>query len=370
MSLSDRAVAALKPPEKGQKVYPDKTIPGFGVRVSQGGTKTFILIVGETRRRITIGRYPVISLLQAREKAKTLLARRQLGLDKPQTPKFEEVLEEYLAYRDTKVRPATRTRDHYLFPHFKGLSGKRLADITPQEVQEILDQLQAEWTRRGTLERFSNLIKFAQKQGHAENWPLHRLEASVTHVPRERVLTDDELAKILSTARIWRQAGNQFADIISLLVFSGQRRQQIGSLHRSHIDFHEGTITWPPELMKAGRKHVIPMGNLVRAILEPRGTNGLFYPNLHGDPFSAWSIHVRKFTRDVGFGDWVLHDLRRTLATRWQEMGIEIATTEKMLSHSAITGGLVGVYQRSTYLTQMKAAVHLWENYLHNLLPT
>jgi hypothetical protein len=49
-------------------------------------------------------------------------------------------------------------------------------------------------------------------------------------------------------------------------------------------------------------------------------------------------------------------------------MGIEIATTEKMLAHSAITGGLVGVYQRSSYLAQMRDAVQKWEAHLHTLL--
>jgi integrase len=112
------------------------------------------------------------------------------------------------------------------------------------------------------------------------------------------------------------------------------------------------------------------MGAAVRVMLAPRGTNGPYFPNLHGEPFSAWSVHVRKFTRDCGFGDWCLHDLRRTLATRWQAMGIDIATTEKMLSHSAITGGLVGVYQRHSYLAEMRTAVQAWENHLHALLST
>jgi hypothetical protein len=56
------------------------------------------------------------------------------------------------------------------------------------------------------------------------------------------------------------------------------------------------------------------------------------------------------------------------MATVWQESGVEIATTEKILAHSAITGGLLGIYQRSPYLTQMRDAVQKWEAYLHTLL--
>jgi Arm DNA-binding domain len=75
VSLTDRGVAALTAPPTGQMVYSDRAIPGFGVRVSQGDTKTFVLIVSSERRKITIGRYPIVSLSQAREKAKTTLGK-------------------------------------------------------------------------------------------------------------------------------------------------------------------------------------------------------------------------------------------------------------------------------------------------------
>ena len=65
---------------------------------------------------------------------------------------------------------------------------------------------------------------------------------------------------------------------------------------------------------------------------------------------------------------WVLHDLRRTMATRWQEMGIDIITTERMLSHRVVTGGLVGVYQRYDFVREMRAAVERWEQFLSGLL--
>ena len=120
--------------------------------------------------------------------------------------------------------------------------------------------------------------------------------------------------------------------------------------------------------MKTGKRHTIPMGDAAKALLPKR--SGLLFPNKFGQPFTFASNCDRAFRNDCGFGDWVLHDLRRTLATRWQEMGIEIATTEKMLSHSAITGGLVGVYQRHSYLDEMRAAVQKWEEYLQALLPT
>ena len=66
MRLTDISIRALTAPEQGAKIYADDTMPGFGVRVSQGGSKAFTLTMGESRERITIGRYPVISLAEAR----------------------------------------------------------------------------------------------------------------------------------------------------------------------------------------------------------------------------------------------------------------------------------------------------------------
>jgi integrase len=276
-------------------------------------------------------------------------------------------MKQYLVGRDDKVRWRTRVKDEYVSKIFIPIYDKRLADITPPSVQAILDGRDAPWTRHYSLGFFAGVIRYAIKHGHIDSWPLARLEAPISHRSRERVLTDTELRTVLQTARIWAAAGNQFGTIVELLILTGQRRQQIGSLDRSHVDFDNGTLTWPAELMKNNRKHIIPMGDSVRALL-PHGTNGLYFPNLYGYPFSAWSVHFKKFKCDAGVEGWTLHDLRRSLATRWQEMEIDIATTEKMLSHSAITGGLVGIYQRSSYLAQLRRAIQQWEDWLQTLL--
>lgn len=176
------------------------------------------------------------------------------------------------------------------------------------------------------------------RKGYIDRSPVTALEAPPEPTPRHRVLSDDELRQVLSVSRMRRLAGDQYGAIVELLIYTGQRRMQIGALARSMVDFDAQTITWPAEAMKTGKRHVIPMGRAVRTFLEPRQAEGLYFPSRVGTPFCAWPYHFRKLSQEVGFSDWVLHDLRRTLATRRQEMGIEIATTEKMLSHSAVTG--------------------------------
>ena len=74
--LTDITIRAIKPPKEGQRTYLDSSLPGFGVRVSQGGTKTFVLVAGANRSRTTIGRVGVVTLSEARTEAKHLLAKR------------------------------------------------------------------------------------------------------------------------------------------------------------------------------------------------------------------------------------------------------------------------------------------------------
>lgn len=73
MARADMTLQKLLAPAKGQKFYANDSIPGFGVRVSQGGSKSFLVIVGKERQHITLGRYPIVSLAQARERARTIL---------------------------------------------------------------------------------------------------------------------------------------------------------------------------------------------------------------------------------------------------------------------------------------------------------
>lgn len=370
MKLTDMTLQKLLAPESGAKIYSDDILPSFGVKVRHGGSKTFILTVGRERKRITIGRYPLISLAEARRQAQAILRDRELGIIHKPSPTLRAVKDEYLARRDDEVRAATRQGDTYLFKHFDGLLSRKLEDITPGAIEAIIDNLDAPSTRRNAFVRISGLFSYAIRRGYMDRSPIQPLRMPPDQTPRHRVLTRDELRKVLTCARMLRIAGDQYGAIVELLIYTGQRRQQIGGLTRKMVDFDTQTMTWPEELMKSGKRHTVPFGPLTRIALETRpiGSGELYFPSRVGEPFCAWSYHFRKFTREVGFSDWVIHDLRRTLATCWQDLGIEIATTEKMLSHSSITGGLVGVYQRSTYLEQMRGAVLRWDDYLQTLL--
>src|SRR5476651_631478 len=129
-ALTEITLRSLKPPASGQIEVWD-IMPCFGVRISQGGTKSFIVLLGSTGHRHTIGRYPIISLQDARSEARRLLAERTLGQHRSRSITFERALPLFIAaqYQGKRERSKKETerllRRHFL-PKFRS---DRLSNI-------------------------------------------------------------------------------------------------------------------------------------------------------------------------------------------------------------------------------------------------
>src|ERR1700687_3727182 len=136
MQLTDLTVRHLKTEAK-QRSFFDDTVQGFGVRVSPGGTKTFVLVYGPARERISIGRYGVISLADARAEAKRILAERTLGARRPKHVRFDVALTEFCeGHCDRKNRAGTayetkRLLNKHFLPPFRR---RYLDDISDTDI--------------------------------------------------------------------------------------------------------------------------------------------------------------------------------------------------------------------------------------------
>ncbi len=98
MRLTEISIRALSV-EEGQRTFFDDTLKGFGVRVSQGGAKCYVLMHGKGRKLITLGRVGIVDLKDARKKARDILATKQLSLGEPEEPTltFKAALDTFLA---------------------------------------------------------------------------------------------------------------------------------------------------------------------------------------------------------------------------------------------------------------------------------
>ena len=370
--LTDIVVRALKAPASGQTTYLDASMPGFGIRVSQGGAKTWTVVHGRNRRRITIGRYPVVSLQLARSEARRVLAEAPVARG-IQSMRFDDALSLFLStHCAVKNRPGTAKQTTRLLQrHFlPGLHNRLLHEITTQDFVAIVDRaLAAPSEARHAFAAGKMLFRWAASRRYIKHSPADGLVAPAKSRSRDRVLSDREIAKVLSGAR---QTGYPFGTIVQLLLLTGQRRTEIGSLRKSFIDQGANTITLPPTLTKNGYEHTFPFGPLAAGALSDAISHNepLFSePSTTDLSFRRWSRAKMSFDRVCRIDHWTLHDLRRTFATVHARIGTPPHITERILNHQTGTlTPIAKIYNRYSYLDEMREAMCNYEKELQRIL--
>lgn len=202
--------------------------------------------------------------------------------------------------------------------------------------------------------------QWAIKRGTLTANPFAALPAVGAKAKRERVLTDDELAAI------WRAALGMvapFGPITRLLILTGQRREEVAGMTWAELSDDLTTWTIAADRAKNGAPHRVPLAEparkIVRALLH---AGDLVIP---GDkppaPFSGWSKAKARLDARSDVTDWVLHDLRRTMATGLQRLGVRLEVIEAVLGHtSGSRAGIVGIYQRHDWANEKRAALDAW----------
>jgi integrase len=376
LHLTDVAVRALKSPAAGQIDYWDATTRGFGVRVSQAGSKTFVAKVHN--QRVSIGRYPDLSLADARKKANGLKSDQQPIARSKIT--FEQAYEKFKTDHIARKRPRTQhDYERVLDKHFSPTLGKTwLTKITYEKITEITDKLSDTPSEQAhALAVARTFFKWCARppRRYAPS-PLEGLQLTIAK-SRKRTLSDEEIIKVWRAAE---QQGYPHGTVVQLLLLTGQRRGETAWLHRSWINEKERTLTLPDWVTKNKREHVFPYGDMAARIFEDiprRNSTELLFPTRWDDdrPLSGWSKYKSDLTD--GVAGWTLHDLRRTFATRLAGMKVAPHVVERLLNHKLgsignKTDGMVSavaeVYNRAAYSNEMREAIGLWEKYLTALI--
>lgn len=349
----------------------DSSLKGFGLRAGKT-RKTFIVLVASGRRK-RIGAYPLVSLSEARSYAKRLIAEKTLGKIMPTHTAFDDAVAEYLASADI----ASRTRRDYtrLLKHFRFKRGN-IAGITDRDLRKALGAIAAPSERHHAYTAIRAFFRWAYRQHYIETNPIDRLDLPNPTKSRDRTLTDQELAKALKLALAGR---SPFHAIFALLALTGQRRGEIAALEWGWIDRKENTITLPSGVTKNRRPHTFPIGDMAFAVIDalPRINDSLYlFPaaknRASAKPatiFNGWGKPKAKFDAAAGLTDYTLHDLRRTLRSKWAELHISREIAERYINHvSGVHSGIQAVYDRYSYMPEMREAVEQWERHLSTLL--
>lgn len=377
--LSDLAIRKITPDPKRRTEIWDARLPGFGLRVFPSGVKSFVLVYRHLGRprRMTLGRYPVTGLAEARAKALDALKLIDAGTDPqadaestghPERYTFEQAVRSFVKLHcERHNRPVTaRDTERILNNQFVSRWAKRdIRELTKTDILKVLDDIVEEGLPSAANHALAAIRKFFNwcvERGMLDASPCLGIKKPAPNNTRDRVLDMGEMAAVWKGAEL---VGYPFGPIVKLLMLTGQRRNEVASMQWSQLDFKAKAWTLPAELTKNGRQHVLPLTpqtvTLLRAL--PHFTSDYVFPARGENPaFAHFSRGKVKLDALSGTKDWTLHDLRRSAATHLAKLGVAPHVIERILNHvSGTFGGVAGVYNRFQYLDEMRAALAKWE---------
>lgn len=427
-NISKRTVDAAKPGKGDYFIWDGdhrEAVAGFGVKVTPAGSMTYVFQYRMTRpgmtkqmptRRITLGKHGTLTPDQARKEAKRLAALVTQGIDPRQAEldtiaaedeairqavekaklegelAFEKVaerwLEEYeLHHRPASVGQAKVSINKYLLPK---LRGKPMPHIGRSDLQAAFDKIPAKQkaTRQQVFAYASILWRWAMERGDIAENPVPSMAKPKVPKARDRFLTDDELANVWQATETLRAPLGAF---YRLLLLTGQRREEVASMTWPELDRALATWIIPADKAKNGKAHIVPLAPAVVEELDrlalavqvkakadeldvkrwPKAGPVLSFKGKV--PLSCFSqaktlldAEVAKVRKDSSaIEPWRVHDLRRTVATGLQKLGVRFEVTEAVLNHvSGARAGVAGIYQRHDWREEKQSALEAWARHV------
>ena len=387
------------PSGKTETFFWDAALPGFGMRAYATGRRQWIAqyrdATGRTRRA-TFGDTRTVELDEAREGARRLLSKVELGSD-PQAEKqaalkavrLGTLVDAYLAAAKTRLKASSYALVKlHLEKHAKPIHRDTAGDVGRADVVKLLATLARDSgpvSANRVRSSLSAMWVWGLRSGMiAGDNPVAHVPKPSNEVARDRVLTDAELALVWQATA----GGRDHDRIVRLLMLTGARRDEVGGMEWAEVARPLWTLA--RARAKNGLPHEVPLGPLAVAHLPTKqvGRDLVFGEGKSG--FSGWSrckirldvrmavllsqafnaLHGRAPTPDeVTAPAWTLHDLRRTLSTWLNENGTEPHVVEAVLNHvsGSAKRGVAGVYNRAQYREPKRAALARWEVHVRYL---
>jgi integrase len=380
--LTDAFVRNANSPAEGQVEYWDTLTPGFGLRVSYGGRRAFVVLTRVSGKlcRFTLGSYPKTSLSEARDEAEKILKdaakgispkereaeeRRKMQADRRNT--FRAVAEEFMTDHGNSLRTRgeiQRMIDVDLLPQW---GDKPIASITRADVKALIREKArtAPISANRLISLISKMFSWALEEDIIEASPAVRIKRPAEERERERSLTGDEIGKLWP---VFTALGYPFGHGLKFLLVTGQRRGEVSGMKWTDID---GT-GWklPGASAKSKQGHRIPLSIIAVEILEsaPKIGDYVFMSGRGLNPLEGWEGAKRRvdsFLKEP-IAPWRIHDLRRTMATQMRSLGIDRLVVSKLLNHAE--GGVTKTYDRYAADPEKAAAMERWSDKLKELI--
>jgi integrase len=400
-NLTDRKIASLKPDKDLVEWWDEKT-PGFGIRVSPKGKKTWFVMYrfAGLRRRLRFGRYPEVALEEARRRARKALSDVSESKDPAQQKKAEEAvqrrerlgsktfgqlakqyLEEYAKLNKRSWQEDERIIDKLLKPEFGTVNVK---EITRSHVRSFLrgmatkTRVQANRAHACLRKIFNWAIK--EEIVDMEGNPASGISSpGGREKPKERNLTDDEIKAVWKEMEADSTAPKR---ALQLILLTGQRPGEVVGLPWEELDLSDAIWTLSGNRVKNGMTNLVPLSNQAVRIIERQrealesqrqkreksgetsAPSAFVFPCRHlakDKPMTVYAIdqEAQRISEKLGIPGFAPHDLRRTCSTKLGEMLVPGHLIDRITNHKP-TGITDRVYNKYDYLKEKREALNAW----------
>ena len=380
LNFTDGWLRKLKAPEKREE-YRDRATKGLLLRVSPSGVKAFSYYyrIGKKTARITIGKYPDITLKEARTKADFLRQTLASGVDprinkkksleaREQTVQLmvDKFIKEYAikSGNSSWKQAASNLRLYLVSKHAK----TSVKYIQRTDIKEILKSLNDEGKHVAANRALAHMRKFFNwlvEEDYLDTPPTDHVKPLKKEYKRERVLRNEEIRAIWSACEAM---SGPYCAWIKLCFLCGQRRIETSRIQRSQIigDYWEltGAETKNKQL------HLTPLSrqafDLVQKLLEQDGEY-LIKSGRNGDkPINGFSKAKVQLDKLSGVTDWRIYDIRRTVSSNLPALGVSRFIIERVLNHK--DNSVTGIYDRYSYLEEKRDALQKWADRLDDIV--
>ena len=384
VKLTKGIIDALPTPSR-DVVYWDRACPGFGVKVTPKGRKVFVVLyrmagAGSRLRKYTIGPYGRVTLHHARLAAQKVFTAKLEGRD-PATEKrearrqlvadrVEDLLEAFIAQHVSQNRSA-REISRLLRREIGSAWGSRsIHEITKRDVIAVVTAIE----QRGTpvaankaLKSIKTFLRWCVGRAVLDRSPAEGVPMPSKEITRDRILSDDELARVIVAAR---QIGGPYGAIVEFLALTGQRREEVARCDSEEINFETRTWILPGDRTKNGKPHIVHLSDSALTILEEMKKESTYIFSATGKArFQAFSTAKRGLDNASGVTGWRLHDLRRTCVSGMARLGVAPHVADKILNHQSGTiSGVAAVYQRHNFLVERREALNRWGDHMAQIV--
>ena len=339
-------------PASGQrKAYHDKKTNGLQIRVTSTGVKTFCVfkrIKNSNPERVTLGRYPDMSIEQARKEAARINAVIVEGINpnsdaralKTETT-LQELFEQFLKHRRNKrgsyLSEKTKSTYSYDFNLYLAKWGKRqLSQFKDTDFGKLHTEIGAEYptTANRLIAMASSLFGYAAEHRlfRGAN-PAHGIKKFHEN-KRDRFLQSDELPAFFKS--LSEEPNDMLRDYFLISLLTGARRSNVQEMQWSQIHLERGE--WRIPITKNGDSQTVTLTPQVVEILRARqGTNATWvFPGTGAtghlvEPKKAW----KRVLERAGIANLRIHDLRRTLGSWQAKTGASLVIVGKSLNHKS-----------------------------------